>query len=218
MDKKDLPIDVESGRAKLRVLAMNLRGNDSGVKMAMDDFLKQMRNDGYSNYQIAEFLCLCGVSAQPDEVAIALREIATQAFTAMIESADALDRKCATCPLRDVPKLDSMPKVDSPPTDALFKCLPLRSNAKVLDRRPGVPDYVYEKGQLEHPAITGLMLSLAERLCWDDLAFQTDDGAVRKETTRERNLRIKWKKPIPKQIGSTSENFTEIDLTLFKKH
>lgn len=54
------------------------------------------------------------------------------------------------------------------------------------------------EGQMEHPYVSGLMLSKAERLYSGYLEIVYAKGVVHFETTIERTFRIKWMMPNPK--------------------
>ncbi|MDO8970720.1 MAG: hypothetical protein Q7U74_08535 [Saprospiraceae bacterium] len=104
----------------------------------------------------------------------------------------------------------------SPPVlSDVLDCLPLKPGVKTLPRRDGVADAVYEEGEMEHPAIPGLMLSLEERLHWDALEIK-HPGEKRRETSQERIFRIKWKKPIPLTPSTTMDDFVDINPKYFK--
>lgn len=94
-------------------------------------------------------------------------------------------------------------------------CLTLLS-VKPLERRDGVPEAVYMDGQLEHPAIPGLMLSKSERIYGTYLEIVDKNGETRPETVHEKIFRIKWVKPIPRAETASSKNFMKMDYELFK--
>ena len=74
-----------------------------------------------------------------------------------------------------------------------------------LERRPGVPIEVYEDGLLEHPAISGLMLTKEQRLYGALLEFiNSEDGVVHIETMNQKRFRIKWARPV-QPAGSTKD-------------
>ena len=104
------------------------------------------------------------------------------------------------------------------PIEAPLRCLPLQEGVKPLSKRDNVPDEVYEIGDLEHPAVPGLMLPLQARLCSVVLEFvNPDSGATRLETPTEKRFRILWKTPIPVTPTMTSGSFVQMDESLFKK-
>lgn len=103
----------------------------------------------------------------------------------------------------------------SPPALSDVYCLPLKPGVKKLQPRKGVDQAVYEEGEMEHPAIPRLMLSLAERLHWDQLEIKHPHGD-RRETSGERISRVKWKKPIPLTPSTTMGDFVDINPKYFK--
>ena len=89
-----------------------------------------------------------------------------------------------------------------------WKCLPLQPGVGRLERSDGVPENVYREGDLEHPAIPGLMLTLEQRLSKAMLEMvNTETGETRTEGVKEKSFRMKWKKPIPVTRGRTSSDF-----------
>jgi hypothetical protein len=87
---------------------------------------------------------------------------------------------------------------------------------KPLGRRDGVPEAVYMDGQMEHPAISGLMLSKDERIYGTYLEIVAQNGETRLETVHEKIFRIKWVKPIPRTETATGANFVKMDYSLFE--
>lgn len=100
------------------------------------------------------------------------------------------------------------------PTEGLH-CLALLP-VKPLGRRDGVPEAVYMDGQLEHPAISGLMLSKDERTYGTYLEIVAQNGETRLETVHEKIFRVKWVKPIPRTETATGANFVKMDYSLFE--
>lgn len=98
-----------------------------------------------------------------------------------------------------------------------LRCLPLVDGLTPIKRVDGVPDIVHQRGDLEHPAIPGLMLTLGQRLSPVHLEYANADGEIMSETPVERRFRVMWKKPIPMTISKTDSSFTDIDPDLFRK-
>jgi hypothetical protein len=127
------------------------------------------------------------------------------------------EKKTATSPphseLSESP--GSMPENSSPPQ---LRCLPLIDGLKPVKRIAGVPDFVYEPGELEHPAINGLLLSMAQRLSPLHLEYTNDlDGEIIVETPTEKRFRLLWRVPVPMTKSKTDDSFTNMDMSLFKK-
>jgi hypothetical protein len=115
----------------------------------------------------------------------------------------------------DFPQAASPPKVKVQADN--LRCQPLVAGVPALDRRDNVPDHVYLEGDLEHPAVPGLLLSLDQRLSSVALEFvNLDSGEIRLETPFEKRFRVMWKKPIPMTETSTSGDFTRMDPSLMK--
>lgn len=101
---------------------------------------------------------------------------------------------------------------------SVLRCQPLQEGVKQLARRNTIPDEMYQVGDMEHPAVPGLMLSLEQRLYSVALEFlNTDTAEIRSETTEEKRFRIFWQKPIAMTETMTGDAFIKIDESLFRK-
>lgn len=109
------------------------------------------------------------------------------------------------------------PQDDPQHRNAAVSCHPLPSGIKPLQQRPSVPAAVYAPGDMEHPAVPGVMLSLDQRLCSVALEFVDKNGEIRLETSEEKRLRIFWLKPVSVTPTMTAGSFTKMDETLFSK-
>ena len=109
------------------------------------------------------------------------------------------------------------PLVSAVSTDKAYEvtCMPLRKGVKPLAKRTDLDEDFFSAAMLEHPAISGLWLSLEARL-YGALLDINDGGKIRLESIREKSFRIRWAKPIPETLSSTSGNFVKMDLSLFK--
>ena len=123
------------------------------------------------------------------------------------------EKKSAATPRAGKSKNTESPKSDGPK----LRCLPLVDGLTPIKRVDGVPDIVHQRGDLEHPAIPGLMLTLGQRLSPVHLEYTNADGEIMSETPVERRFRVMWKKPIPMTISKTDSSFTDIDPELFRK-
>lgn len=96
---------------------------------------------------------------------------------------------------------------------------PLQDGIPTLKRRDNVPDCVYELGDLEHPAIPGLMLSLEQRLYGASLEYFEEDGdeagVIKVETPNEKRFRVVWRQTVPITPTRTAASFTKLDPALF---
>jgi hypothetical protein len=97
----------------------------------------------------------------------------------------------------------------------------LQDGVPPLKRRENVPAHVYEPGELEHPAIPGLMLSLEHRLYGASLEYfevgGPDEGEIKVETSDQKRFRVVWRQSVPMTKTRTAESFTQMDNTLFKR-
>lgn len=102
-------------------------------------------------------------------------------------------------------------------TSSQLKCAPLKSGIQQVKKRDNVPAEVYLPGQLEHPAIPNLFLSLDERLYGAMLEVIDDDGTIQLETMQQKQFRLLWKTPVTPEQTRTSKDFTKMDMSLFSK-
>lgn len=96
-----------------------------------------------------------------------------------------------------------------------LRCAPVDPKVSPLKKRDDVPLNVYQPGEMGHPCIPGLNLSLEQRLFSLFLEIIDDDGVCRIETLEEKRFRILWKTPIPKTKTRTSGDFVTMDHSLF---
>jgi len=210
-------IHIERARATLRDILHSYPGGgpEHEARQGVVTLMKKMRSEGFSFADIAAAFNLGGFNIQPGDVRTATMYLAQESLWNLIQTADKLDKHCLTCPLRE--SIASTQADTSPTTPQLFKCLPLKLGVKPLEIRRDVPNFVYDEGLLEHPAIPGLWLTLAERTYSDYLEFVDSKGEGRDETIHELIFRTKWKKPIPMTRGSTDYRFVKMNHDLFKK-
>jgi hypothetical protein len=98
-------------------------------------------------------------------------------------------------------------------------CQKLQEGVPRLEKRDTIADDMYLPGNLEHPAIPGLFLTLDQRLYGAYLEYaDSSDGVIKLESAHEKRFRMKWQKTIPPTISSTDANSTKMNLSLFKKH
>jgi len=115
-------------------------------------------------------------------------------------------------------KAAASPQNELQPQNANFSCLPIPPGVKPLAKRMGVNEDVYKIGELEHPAVAGIMLTMAQRLSSLPLEFvDNNSGEIRFETAEEKRFRVKWEKPVPVTHTTTATHFTSMDMTLFRK-
>ena len=114
------------------------------------------------------------------------------------------------------PEVLNEPLKNTPGTIPTLRCAKLQKDIQPLAVRDEVPQEVYKDGELEHPAVPGLMLKKEERLYGALLEIIDESGELRLETATEKRFRIKWKKPIPAGETSTKNHFVEMDHSLFR--
>lgn len=217
------------------------QGEEYQVRKFINESITMLRNEGYSYRQVSDLLGKIGETLQPREVRERVRQNLLEALFDKIEIGDYLDRLlkyketyCDKCKMRDhlilPPKPFNTPNIrvltaeeveaqklrdQTPSADTFLTCLPIPENSQKLDPRPGVAEYVYQEGSLEHPAIPGLMLSLDQRLLIGNLEIVSDSGEKRTENLHERLLRTKWRRAIPPTPSSTESAFTNLNPDLF---
>lgn len=108
----------------------------------------------------------------------------------------------------------------SQPGVILKRCSPLTAGITPMKKRDNVPKEVYEPGEMEHPAIPGLVLSMEERMYGAGLEFcdQSGDeaGVYRTETADEKRFRVTWRKLVPMTPTRTDQSFMKMDTSLFR--
>lgn len=191
MNRQDIAIDVDHGRNTLRAAARGVRSEEYEARQEMVARLNKMRLDGYTYEQIAQSLSAGGISIDASEVEIIVKELVYGSALELIRTADELIRQCPTDPVSEPqwPTSDNATKVP--------RCHPLHPDVGFYADRPALRDLLYTKDPMEHPAILGLMLSVAERMYMGHLVIVDSNGVTRKETPLERDCRINWKKPTP---------------------
>ena len=98
-------------------------------------------------------------------------------------------------------------KEEIPSVHLPLRCSVLSADVESFKQRDDVEEHVYLPGDLEHPYLPGVMLSLEQRMSSVALEFvNTENGEVRKETSDEKRFRVLWRKPIPMTISSSSHH------------
>lgn len=109
-------------------------------------------------------------------------------------------------------------EVGKPSKQMKYRCAALPDGVIPLKTREGMTEAFYLPGDLEHAAVSGVMLSLEQRLSSVALEFvNTEDGEIRIETADEKRFRVLWRTPIPMSKSMTGHNFTTIDESLFSR-
>lgn len=95
----------------------------------------------------------------------------------------------------------------------------LQEGVPPLKKRDGPPAHVYQPGDLEHPAIPGLMLTLEQRLYGAALEYYdvegSDQGEIKIETPDQKRFRVVWRQAVPPTKSRTAGTFTQMDTSLF---
>lgn len=97
-----------------------------------------------------------------------------------------------------------------------LRCLALKNGPQKLKARDNVPSEIYLSGDLEHPKIAGLMLSLDERIYGAALEYADESGEVKLETPDEKRFRVLWKRPVAMFPTRTGDSFTKMDESSYK--
>jgi len=97
----------------------------------------------------------------------------------------------------------------------------LQPGVPPLKRRDGVHEAVYQDGELEHPAIPGLMLSKEQRVYGASLEYWDidgpDKGEIQTETPDQKRFRVVWRQTVPMARTRTGDSFTKMDTSIFKQ-
>ncbi|MFA5170249.1 MAG: hypothetical protein WC426_01690 [Sulfuriferula sp.] len=208
-------INIEQTRELLINAGLASAGAELSQRNAFSMLLNEMRglrNKGYSFAQISELLeeselalCPSTIKSYFNELHFGLHQDLENRMSQILEhiSLESTPNECEIEPHTEI-------------QDQNYKlhCLPLETSCKSLPRREDVPEAVYNDGQIEHPAIQGLMLSRDERMYGAFLEFE-ENGKIRIETVQEKAFRIKWKTPIPMTETATGKNFVKMDNSLF---
>lgn len=109
----------------------------------------------------------------------------------------------------------SPPPIKDKENPKLF-CRPLQSGVQPLKRRENNDPKIYEPGDMEHPAIPGLMLSREQRIYGAALEYvDQEDAEIKLETAEEKRFRVTWRRPVPMTETMTGNSFTKMDESLF---
>ena len=119
-------------------------------------------------------------------------------------------------PAPPFPPPESKSQIDASPSREL-RCLALKDGLPQLKKRENVPPELYLPGDLEHPKIPGLMLSLEARLYGAALEYADQNGEVKIETLDEKRFRVSWKKPVAMTQTRTGDSFTKMDASSYEK-
>jgi hypothetical protein len=205
-------IDLNACRKHLQDALQQAK--DSGYKPMPDNeyeifnelmpLLLELRNEGYSYFQIADLLTKAGFNFVPGTIRANFEFlIHKRIFQNMLvhEEQTKLLEDLLNILTKQIPSF--FPKSSGSALSSTqagnWKCLPLPDGVKSLPIRNKVPPDVYENGILEHPAIPGLMLTKEERIFGEYLEMiEKVSGQARTESVKERIFRIKWEKPIPR--------------------
>lgn len=132
-----------------------------------------------------------------------------------ISKTDSENKNSGLRPAPAFSPLESKSQNTTPP--ASLRCLALKNGPEPLKKRENVPPEIYLPGDLEHPKIPGLMLSLDDRLYSPALEYADENGEIKIETLDEKRFRVLWKHPHVMTPTMTGGSFTKMDESLFKK-
>lgn len=182
----------------------------------------ELTNKGFSFRQIAELLEQCGLKLRTSTVEQYFREHMIEKMEKCVQMMDEQIERILQLTKTTGNKVKTKEVVPETPaseqhTAAIegLHCLELLP-VKPLNPRADVPEEVYLDGQLEHPAIPGLMLSVDERLYGALLEIVGKNGETHFETVQEKAFRVKWMNPIPRTETASSKDFVKMDYSLFE--
>ncbi len=100
---KDKP-NIDFVKLMLRSHLSLYKGNDKAIRNEIAVVLKEMRAEGWTYIQIAEYFGHhLGINVQPGDARTAMRYLFEEVFFNLIVTADRRDKACAACPLRTFP-------------------------------------------------------------------------------------------------------------------
>ena len=100
------------------------------------------------------------------------------------------------------------------PTRKLL-CGPIPEGTPLMERLSSAKPEFSQEGDLEHPAIAGLILNRIERMATITLEYTDENGEVFSETPLEKRYRLTWRTPVPTTPSSTFAKFTKMDMSIF---
>jgi hypothetical protein len=207
-------IDIEQTRQFLINAGLTSTGAELHQRNAFSILINEvrgLRNKGHSFTQISELLEECGLVLHASTVRSYFNELHLGLHQDLEKH---MNQILARISLETaLNEFEIEPHTEIQDQICKLRCLPLDTSLKPLPRREGVPEAVYNDGQMEHPAIQGLMLSRDERM-YGALLEINEGGKTRIETMHEKSFRIKWKKPIP-MTKTTGGDFVEMNYELF---
>lgn len=208
--------DIEQARENLERALLTTVGEDYAERRSMEMLMPEifeLRNNGFSLEQIMPLLRHNGSKLQITAMRTYYNEmLANYIFNLTLQ----MDEQFKLIIGHALDKDKAFAK-SAPPDGktACLSCLLLQPGVESIARKKDVPEEVYTDGQMEHPAVPGLLLSKDERLYGAHLEIIDGKGGVRFETAFEKRFRLKWQKPIPRTVSSTDGNFIEINPELF---
>lgn len=120
--------------------------------------------------------------------------------------------------LRPVPAEKNKAVYISESATPKFVCQPLQPGVAPLKKRDNLPAEVYLPGEMPHPLIPDLMLSMEERLYGATLEYlDRESGEIKMENDAEKRFRLAWRKPIPMAKSKTAGDFMVLKPEAFEK-
>jgi len=223
-----MDFDISKSKQILVDACHHTVGDDQLLRSAFEVYfphILKLRNAGYSFKQITDMLEQCDLSLDcsmveqyfEDQLIKKLnwnKQLIDEKTEVIRQFTEANQDKVKTEKVMPVTSAGTQHTTASSLNIGLY-CLTLLP-VKPLERRDGVPKEVYMDGQMEHPAISGLMLSKDERVYRGQLEIVNMNEETYLESVKERIFRIKWVKPIPQTETATGANFVKMDYSLFE--
>lgn len=100
------------------------------------------------------------------------------------------------------------------PTRKLL-CGPIPEDTPLMEPLANTVPEFSQEGDLEHTAISGLILNRTQRMATITLEYTDENGEVFSETPHQKRFRLTWRKPIPTTPSATAANFTKMDMSIF---
>lgn len=100
------------------------------------------------------------------------------------------------------------------PTRKLL-CGPIPEDTPLMEPLANTVPEFSQEGDLEHTAISGLILNRTQRMATITLEYTDENGEVFSETPHQKRFRLTWRTPVPTTPSATAANFTKMDMSIF---
>lgn len=187
--------DIEQAKKNFERALLTTVGEDYAERRSMEMLMPEifaLRNKGFSLEQIMPLMVQSGTKLKISAVRIYYNEmLANYIFNLTLQMDEQLKLIIGHALVESAPPSGKA---------ACLSCLPLQPGVEPIARKMDVPEEVHADGQMEHPAVPGLLLSKDERLHGAHLEIIDNKGGVRFETALEKRFRLKWQKPFSRTV------------------